>query len=95
MDQPLKSTFEERIRVLEQQLSEMREKNYFLENEIEDVRKAKEKFQMIADFTQDWEFWIDQKADFIWISPSCNDLTGYTSDEFFKNPTLFYELISQ
>ncbi len=84
---------EERIKVLEQQLSELREKNYFLETEVNIIREEKEKYQMISDFAQDWEFWIDPKANFIWISPSCNDLTGYTPDEFFKNPSLFYELI--
>ncbi len=87
--------FEERLKALEHQLSELREKNYFLENEVKIGREEKEKYQMIADFTQDWEFWIDPKADFVWISPSSNDLTGYTPDEFFKNPPLFYELIFQ
>ncbi len=84
-----------RITELEQQLSELREKNYFLENELRASREESEKYQMIADFTQDWEFWIDPKAEFKWISPSSNDLTGYTPDEFFKNPSLFYELIIQ
>ena len=86
---------EERIKLLETQLSALKEKNYFLENEVAEIRKEKEKYQMISDFTQDWEFWIDPKAAFIWISPSCNDLTGYTTNEFFKNSTLFYELIYQ
>lgn len=86
---------EERIKVLEQQLSELHEKNYFLETEVNTIREEKEKYQLISDFAQDWEFWIDPKANFIWISPSCNDLTGYTPDEFFKNPSLFYELIFQ
>jgi PAS domain S-box-containing protein len=84
---------EERIKVLEQQLSEMREKNYFLENDVKNIREEKVKYQMIADFTQDWELWIDPKLNFLWISPSSNDLTGYTPDEFFKNPSLFYDLI--
>jgi PAS domain S-box-containing protein len=95
MEPKLPSDPEERIRLLETQLSALNEKNYFLENEVAEIRKEKEKYQMISDFTQDWEFWIDPKAGFIWISPSCKDLTGYTPDEFFRNSTLFYELIYQ
>ena len=86
---------EDWIKALENQLSELREKNYFLENEIKINREEKEKYQLISDFAQDWELWIDPKADFIWISPSSNDLTGFTPDEFFKNPSLFYQLIFQ
>ena len=85
----------ERVKMLENQLSELREKSYFLETEINHCREEKEKYQMIAEFAWNWEFWIDPKAKFIWISPSCNDITGYTPDEFFKNHSLFYELIYQ
>ena len=95
MEHKLSNDPEERIQTLEAQLSALKEKNYFLENEVAEIRKEKEKYQMISDFTQDWEFWIDPKGGFIWISPSCNDLTGYTPNEFFKNPGLFYELIYQ
>jgi PAS domain S-box-containing protein len=93
MGQKLVSDPTDRIRILENQLSDYREKNFILENEIKNVREAKEKYQIIADFAQNWEFWIDAKANFMWISPSCNDTTGYTPDEFFRNPSLFYELI--
>lgn len=95
MDPKLPTDPKERIQYLETQLSALKEKNYFLENDVAEIRKEKEKYQLISDFTQDWEFWIDPKAGFIWISPSCNDLTGYTPNEFFKNPGLFYELIYQ
>lgn len=83
----------ERIRILENQLSELREKNFNLEIDIKNIREEKEKYQMIADFALDWEFWIDPKSVFVWISPSCNDMTGHTAEEFFRNPNLFYDLL--
>jgi PAS domain S-box-containing protein len=89
------SDSEDRIKTLENQLSDLREKNYFLQDEIRICREEKEKYQLISDFAQDWEFWLDPKVDFKWISPSSNDLTGFTPDEFFKNPSLFYQLIVQ
>ncbi len=86
---------EDHIKGLENQLSDLREKNFFLEDAIKICREEKEKYQLISDFAQDWEFWLNPKADFVWISPSSNDLTGFTPDEFFKNPSQFYQLIFQ
>jgi PAS domain S-box-containing protein len=86
-------TAEDRIQELEKQLSALRDKNYFLENENKNVKEEKEKYQLIADYAQDWEFWINPKGDFKWLSPSCNDLTGYTANEFFNDPQLFFKII--
>ena len=86
-------TAEDRIQELEKQLSELREKNYFLETENKNIREEKEKYKLISDYAQDWEFWIHPKGDFKWVSPSCNDLTGYTVNEFFNDPNLFFKII--
>ncbi len=95
MDLQHSSKSTEETKLLESQLSVLREKYYFLESELKAITKEKEKYKAIAEFAHDWEFWIDPKFNFLWISPSSHDLTGYTPDEFFKNPNLFYELIYQ
>jgi PAS domain S-box-containing protein len=95
MDNHFTNSKMERIEIAEKQLADLREQIFFLEAELKSEKEEKVKYQMIAEFTQDWELWLDPKAKFVWISPSSNDLTGYTPDEFFKNPTLFYELILQ
>lgn len=87
------SNSQTRIEQLEKELSGLRETNYFLESENKDIREEKEKFQLISDYALDWEFWLDPKGNFIWISPSCNDFTGYTVNEFFQDVNLFYKLI--
>jgi len=84
---------DDRIAALEKQLSELREKYYFLEAEYKSLLEEKEKFQLISDYAQDWEYWIYPKGDFKWLSPSCNDLTGYTVNEFFNDPNLFFKII--
>jgi len=95
MNHPLSQTPEGRMQALENELSVLREKNYFLETDLKKVHAEKETYQLIADYACDWELLLDAKAGFNWISPSSNDLTGFTPDEFFKNPSLFYELIYQ
>ena len=84
---------EDRIQEIEKKLSVMRDKNYFLETENKNIREEKEKYQLIADYANDWEFWLHPKGDFKWLSPSCNDLTGYTANEFFSDPNLFFKII--
>jgi len=93
MNNNITPTSDDRIPELEIQLSELKGKNFFLETENKFLREEKEKYQLIADYAQDWEFWIDPKGAFKWISPSCNDLTGYTVNEFFNDSNLFFKII--
>ena len=81
------------IQELEMKLSQLREKYFFLETENKTIREEKEKYQLICDYAQDLELWFNQKGDLNWISPSCNDLTGYTVNEFFSDSKLFYRII--
>ena len=82
-----------RIGELEKQLSALNEQIHFLERENNFVREEKEKYQLIADYALDWEFWIDPKGAFKWISPACIDITGYTANEFFQDSSLLNEII--
>jgi len=93
MNNDISTNADDRIQKLENQLSELREKNFFLEAENKAISEEKEKYQLISDYAQDWEFWVDPKGDLKWISPSCNDLTGYTVNEFFNDPNLFFKII--
>lgn len=44
------------------------------------------KLRTLADFTYDWESWIGPDGNFIYISPSCERITGYPVDDFYKSP---------
>ncbi len=48
----------------------------------ESLQKSETKFRMLADYNYIWEFWIGPDNKFIYISPSCERVTGYTSEEF-------------
>ncbi|MBF0526536.1 MAG: response regulator [Deltaproteobacteria bacterium] len=56
------------------------------------LRKSEERFRMVADFTYDWEFWIGTDGRFIYISPSCERITGYSPEEFLADPGLFIRI---
>lgn len=52
-------------------------------------------FKTVANYTKDWEYWITPENKINFISPSCLKITGYTSEEFIKNPDLIYSLICE
>ncbi|MDO9035380.1 MAG: histidine kinase dimerization/phosphoacceptor domain -containing protein [Methanoregula sp.] len=57
------------------------------------LRQSEEKFHAMADFTYDWEYWQGPDKSLIYISPSCECLTGYTQQEFLVDPQLLLEII--
>ena len=57
------------------------------------LQASEEKFRTVADFTYDWEYWINEKGGFNYISPSFTRLTGYSVAELEKDPSLLIELI--
>ncbi len=59
----------------------------------EELKKSEERYQIVADNTYDWEFWIDTDGRFVYTSPSCEKVTGYSAADFEKDPALLLRLI--
>jgi PAS domain S-box-containing protein len=54
---------------------------------------SERKYRIVAENTFDWEFWIDEKGNFFYCSPSCLRVTGYSAEEFIENPELQFNII--
>jgi diguanylate cyclase (GGDEF)-like protein/PAS domain S-box-containing protein len=61
----------------------------------EALRISEEKFRTVADFTYDWEYWQGVDKQMIYVSPSCERVTGYTKDDFMNNPDLIEKIVHQ
>ena len=59
----------------------------------EALRESEERFRTVADFTYDWEYWIAPDGQVLYISPSCERITGYGPDEFVNDPELFKKIV--
>ncbi len=59
----------------------------------EALQESEEKFRLVADFTHDWETWLGPDGNYIYVSPSCERITGYRAEEFIKNPQLAIDLV--
>lgn len=57
------------------------------------LQKAESKYRTVADFTYDWESWIDDKGNWIYCSPACKRLTGYQPEAFISDPKFFTDIV--
>jgi PAS domain S-box-containing protein len=49
-------------------------------------------FRTVADFTYDWEWWRAPDGTLLYVSPSCERVTGYPADEFIADPDLLLRI---
>ncbi len=57
------------------------------------LRESEARYRTIANFTYDWEYWVDIEGAFLYVSPSCERITGYTAQEFLDDPDLMIRII--
>lgn len=80
----------------------LNERTYLLESfiDISELTRAKEalieseeKYRMLADYTYDWEYWIDTDESVRYTTPSCERITGYTQNEFYTTRRLINNIL--
>jgi len=57
------------------------------------MRGRLEVFRTVADFTYDWEIWLDRDGAVRYVSPSCLRVTGYPRETSLKDPLFFRKVI--
>jgi len=62
------------------------------DNLLDTLQKSEERYRVVADFTYDWEYWISPEGKFIYVSPSCERITGYRPEEFLRDPDLMVSI---
>ncbi len=59
----------------------------------ESLRKSEEKYRTAIEFTCDWETWLSPEGDYIYVSPSCERITGYSADKFLSDPEFIEKIV--
>ncbi|MBN1842128.1 MAG: PAS domain S-box protein [Deltaproteobacteria bacterium] len=74
---------------VKERTAELRNTVTELEKEIKDRKQAQEmaarveqRYLTVADFTYDWEYWLGTERELLYVSPSCERITGYKPEEF-------------
>ncbi len=53
---------------------------------------SEERFRTAVDFSNDWEYWLAPDGHLVYVSPSCQRVTGYSRDDFQADPSLLVEI---
>jgi len=81
-----KRRLEETTRRLEAAVSDLEASRLALE-------KSEQRYRMVADYNYDWESWIAPDGSFIYVSPSCERISGYPPDRFLGDPEFLGRII--
>jgi PAS domain S-box-containing protein len=57
------------------------------------LQESEEKYKIIANNTYHWEFWNGPDNKFIYHSPACQKIIGYTAEELLSNQDLYTNAI--
>lgn len=103
-DQTLRKSYfpqlQKQIEELKKARAAEEEKSAALEIMIRDLRESRaqaeeseRKFRTLADFTNDMEYWTGPDDRIIYMSPSCERLTGYSQSDFAAHHELFETIV--
>jgi PAS domain S-box-containing protein len=59
----------------------------------EAIAQSQEKFRTVADYTSDWEYWEGTGHEIVYMSPSCQAITGHSREAFIADPALLLRLV--
>jgi PAS domain S-box-containing protein len=60
---------------------------------MKELAHEEEKFHTVADYTYDWEYWEGQGHEILYMSPSCERMSGYSPAEFMADPELLWRIV--
>lgn len=66
---------------------------WLIKTNLETLAKSEERFRTVADFTYDMEIWEDPKGTCLYVSPSCERITGHPPEAFMANQNFFKHLV--
>ncbi len=62
--------------------------------QLKDALKESElRYRTMADFTADWEYWSMPDGALRYVSPSCEQICGYTPQELYADPQLLRQMV--
>lgn len=59
----------------------------------EELRKSEERYRTVAEFTYDWEYWVSSAGSLVYVSPSCERITGFSAQELLSDPGLMERIV--
>ncbi len=57
------------------------------------LSESRERYQILADYSPDWEYWLGPDGRYLYVSPACSSIAGYGPESFIADPGLMGRLI--
>jgi len=57
------------------------------------LQKSEDRYRIVADYTHAMECWISHTGEMLYVSPSCERITGYPREYFLNNPSGLERLV--
>ncbi|MEW5745120.1 MAG: ATP-binding protein [Nitrospirota bacterium] len=64
-----------------------------MQKQQKEIAESEWKFRTLSEFAYDWEYWIGENKEIIFMSASCERITGYTQEEFMRNDRLLCDIV--
>lgn len=81
-------TSENLIKALESEISDLKFELEEINIQFKEEREKHQFYQLIADFTFGWELWFEPRGNIKYCSPSCFDMTGYTTNQILASENI-------
>jgi PAS domain S-box-containing protein len=85
--------YNNRLKELEAKLSDLRFELEDTKQMLEEEQNQRQFYQLVADFTFGWELWLEPDGTIKYCSPSCYDLTGFTTNQVIASENLVNLLV--
>ena len=59
------------------------------------LQEAEERYRTVADFSTEWTYWQNPDGSLRYVSPSCQQITGYSAEEIQNTPRLIDQMIHE
>ncbi|MHB1077242.1 EAL domain-containing protein [Thiobacillus sp.] len=70
---------------------------HFLEDQVAQrtamLEQSEEKYRILADYSPNWEYWLAPDGSYLYVSPACQDVSGYAPADFFADAGLMEKII--
>jgi len=78
------------VRKLETMVEEGKQE---LAKTVEKLKHSEGKFKSMAEFSVDWDVWYGLDGQPIYITPSCEEISGYPRELFYQDPDFFISIV--
>ncbi len=57
------------------------------------IQESETRYKIVADNTFDWEYWFGTDGKFVYCSPSCEVVSGYSPEDLMRNPDITWQMV--